>query len=369
MTERSEIEDRCIFHVDMDAFFASIEQRDRPELRGRPVVVGGSGHRGVVAAASYEARLFGIRSAMAGREASRRCPDAIFVSARHAHYRSESSRIFELFGEISDLVEAISVDEAFLDMTGRLGQQDVVSCARTLKRRITLLSGLTASIGIGRSKLVARMASAYDKPDGLIWVPKDQERQFLDPLPVRRMPGIGKATAARLNEAGILTLGQLRRANLDILEPLLGRQAARFRERAAGRDLRPVERAHTRRSISQETTFGDNLSDREKIESVIAAQAEHCAEALQRKGLYARTVQLKLRSTGYSTLTRSQTLGGFTRSGKVIEGAAFELARAWMRYQKRLALRLIGVGVTDLSNQPAADELMSNQEAGKSGPP
>ena len=298
---------RVVFHCDMDAFFASVEQRDRPELRGKAVIVGGDGRRGVVAAASYEARRYGVHSAMPAGRARRLCPHAEFVRPRHALYREVSSQIFEIFADFSRLVEGLSLDEAFIDMSEAARDEDVLVLARRLKRRISVEMSLTASIGIGNSKLVAKLASAYDKPDGLTWIRPDQVQQFLDPQPVRRLPGIGPSTGARLQDAGILTIGQLRRAPLDWLGPVLGRQAFSFRQRAAGIDDRAVNAERTRRSISQESTFERDLHDMGKIQEVIRQQAARCAGRLSERGLYARSVHLKLRSGGFSTLTRSRT--------------------------------------------------------------
>jgi DNA polymerase-4 len=349
---------RCIFHCDMDAFFASVEQRDRPELRGRAVVVGGDGKRGVVAAASYEARRFGVRSAMPAGRAQRLCPHAVFVRPRHALYREVSGEIFAIFSEFSDRVEPLSLDEAFIDMTAAAANADVTGLARSMKQRISARVGLTASIGIGANKLVAKLASAYDKPDGLSWIPDSQVQRFLDPQPVRRLPGIGPSTGARLQDAGILTIGDLRRAPLNWLEPVLGRQAARFRERAAGIDARPVTPARSRRSISQESTFGADLHSMADIEVVIRRQAGQCARRLVDRGLYARSVQLKLRSGGFSTLTRSRTLPGFTRAEESIAEAALAMAREWARYQSRVGVRLIGVGVSGLEPSPDPGQLL-----------
>lgn len=342
----------------MDAFFASVEQRDRPELRGKAVIVGGDGRRGVVAAASYEARRYGVHSAMPGGRARRLCPHAVFVRPRHALYREVSSRIFEIFADFSPLVEGLSLDEAFIDMTEAADDEDVLELARRLKRRISVELSLTASIGIGNSKLVAKLASAYDKPDGLTWIRPEQVRQFLDPQPVRRLPGVGPSTGARLQDAGILTIGQLRQAPLDWLAPVLGRQASSFRQRAAGIDERAVSSERTRRSISQESTFESDLHDMVEIEAVIGRQAAKCAQGLSDRGLYARSVHLKLRSGGFSTLTRSHTLPGFTRSPSRIAEAATELAREWARYQSRVGVRLIGVGVASLASRPDPGQLL-----------
>lgn len=342
----------------MDAFFASVEQRDRPELRGKAVIVGGDGRRGVVAAASYEARRYGVHSAMPAGRARRLCPHAVFVRPRHALYREVSGRIFEIFADFSPLVEGLSLDEAFIDMTEAARDEDVLVLARRLKRRISVELSLTASIGIGNSKLVAKLASSYDKPDGLTWIRPEQVQQFLDPQPVRRLPGVGPSTGGRLHDAGIFTIGQLRQAPLDWLAPVLGRQALGFRQRAAGIDERAVSSERTRRSISQESTFDRDLHDMGEIEEVIRQQASRCADRLLERGLYARSVHLKLRSGGFSTLTRSRTLAGFTRSSIRIAEAAGELANEWARYQSRIGVRLIGVGVSALASRPDPGQLL-----------
>lgn len=354
-------EPRCIFHCDMDAFFASIEQRDRPELRGRPLVVGGDGRRGVVAAASYEARAFGVRSAMPAGRARRLCPHAVFVPSRHSHYRAVSAAIFSIFHRHADSVEGLSLDEAFLDMSHHPWSQ-AIERARLIKREVSAEQGLTVSIGIGPNKLVAKLASGWDKPDGLTVVDESRVREFLDPLPVRRLPGIGPSTGARLHDAGILTLGQLRRAPAGWLEPALGRQAAVFRRRAAGVDEREVATRRPRRSISQESTFGQDLHRFEEIAGVIEGQAAACARGLVERGLWARTVQVKLRSGGFSTLTRSSTLDGYTRSAATITSAALALAEAWAGYQARLGVRLIGVGVSGLADHPDPSMLLRDDD-------
>jgi len=343
----------------MDAFFASVEQRDRPALRGKAVIVGGDGRRGVVAAASYEARRYGVNSAMPAARARRLCPHAVFVRPRHAHYRAVSAQIFDIFAEFSGLVEGLSLDEAFIDMTEVARGEAIPALARRLKQRISLALNLTASIGIGNSKLVAKLASAYDKPDGLSWIAPGQVQRFLDPQPVRRLPGIGPSTAARLHEAGVLTIGQLRQAPLEILVPVLGRQATAFRLRAAGIDEREVSPVRSRRSISQESTFEQDLHRMSEIEDVIRGQADKCARRLVERGLYARSVHLKLRSGGFSTLTRSRTLAGYTRSADNIAEAAIEMAIGWTRYQSRVGVRLIGVGVAALKAHPDPGQLLS----------
>ena len=350
---------RAILHVDMDAFFASVEQRDRPELRGRPVIVGGSGQRGVVAAASYEVRRFGVRSAMPSAVARKRCPQAIFVKPRHAHYSEVSSEIFSIFHRYTDQVEGLSIDEAYLDVSHRIDDPaDMLTIGRSLKRAVSTELGLSASVGMAGSKLVAKLASDYDKPDGLIWIPDHAVQRFLDPMPIRRLPGIGPSTELKLHEAGILTIGQLRTSSLELLNPVLGSKAAEYQARAAGQDARRVSADRVRRSISQESTFDQELHDLESVSEIIRNLSGQCAARLSKSGLYARTVHLKLRSAGFSTLTRSRTLDGYTRSADQIAQHVIELAGAWARYQSRISVRLIGVGVSTLISKPDADRVL-----------
>ena len=349
---------RLIAHVDMDAFFASVEQRDRPALRGRPVIVGGDGARGVVAAASYEARRYGVRSAMPAARARRLCPHGVFVRARHAHYREVSEAIFEVFGAHAERVEGLSLDEAYLDL-GRVDPAtSPTAIGRRLKQSVFDATGLTASVGLAGTKLVAKLASDYDKPDGLTWVPDENVQRFLDPLPIRRIPGIGPSTAGRLHDAGIFTVGQLRRSPDSLLRQALGNQAAMFRQRAAGIDPRDVDDRRVRRSISQESTFTDDLHDLAAIEAVIRDQAAACAKRLRDRSLYARTVHLKLRSGGFSTLTRSQGLDGYTRDAETIAETACGLARSWAGYQSRIGVRLIGTGVSGLEARPDPGQVL-----------
>ncbi|MEM7054441.1 MAG: DNA polymerase IV [Pseudomonadota bacterium] len=350
---------RAIVHVDMDAFFASVEQRDRPELRGRPVIVGGSGQRGVVAAASYEVRRFGVRSAMPSAVAKKRCPHAVFVKGRHAHYREVSAEIFRIFHRYTDRVEGLSIDEAYLDVSERIEHAaEMLELGRSLKREISSEVGLSASVGMAGSKLVAKLASDYDKPDGLIWIPDHAVQRFLDPMPIRRLPGVGPSTAQKLHDAGILTIGQLRIAPLELLTPAFGNKARDYQLRAAGQDTRQVSSDRVRRSISQESTFDTELHDLDEVNECIVKMAEQCAERLNQSGLYARTVHLKLRSAGFSTLTRSRTLQGYTRDAGIISHNVIELAAAWARYQSRISVRLIGVGVSALAASVDVDQML-----------
>ncbi len=351
---------RAILHVDMDAFYASVEQAENPTLRGRPVVVGGSSQRGVVAAASYEARQFGIRSAMPGRRAQRLCPEAVFVKARFERYREVSEQIFSLFHEISPLVEGLSLDEAFIDLgPGPHETEELRQQGRALKKAIHDETGLSASVGIAPNKLLAKLASDYDKPDGLVIVPPDDARRFLDPLPVRRLWGVGARTAQRLQDAGLFTAGQLRRAAPELLAQLFGKHGIELAQRAAGIDHRPVKPDRVRRSISQENTFDQDHTRLETLRPIVLEQARDVAETLKRKDLHARTVVLKLRSSGFSTITRSASLPHFTRNAEEIASVAMELLENWAGWRRHFAIRLIGVGVTGLERPQIGDELLS----------
>ena len=250
---------RTILHVDMDAFYASVEQRDNPDLRGKPVVVGGD-NRGVVAAASYEVRRFGVRSAMPMSEARRRCPDLIRIAPRMAHYKSVSTQIFDIFRQYTPLVEGLSLDEAFLDVSASRALHGAAeNIALAIKQAIRKHTGLTASVGVADNKLVAKIASDLDKPDGLVIVSADNCRAILDPLPVSVIPGIGRQTLARLHAVGIRSIADLRLAPDLKLEPIFGRYTQRTRERAAGIDDRPVVAEREEKSISAEETFDADL--------------------------------------------------------------------------------------------------------------
>jgi DNA polymerase-4 len=350
---------RSILHVDMDAFYASVEQRDRPEWRGRPVMVGGGSSRGVVAAASYEARQFGVRSAMPGARARRLCPHGIFVRARFDRYREVSALVFSLFHEWTDRVEGLSLDEAFLDVSERVDEgRSLRAIGHQIKTQISATTGLTASVGMAHNKLLAKLASEYDKPDGFVHVAPDAVGRFLDPLPVRRLWGIGPRSAQRLNDAGIFTAGQLRQTSPELLNELFGPSGQDLARRAAGIDEREVEASHRRRSISQESTFERDLHSFENLEPVVAEQARRVARGLFDKGLYARTVTLKLRTSGFSTLTRSRSLDGYTRDPRLIAATALELLSDWAEWRREFSVRLVGVGVSGLKERPAAEELI-----------
>ena len=300
---------RTILHVDMDAFYASVEQRDNPELRGKPVVVGGGSNRGVVAAASYEVREFGVRSAMPMREAMRRCPGLVRVAPRMSRYKEVSTIVFKIFREFTPLVEGLSLDEAFLDVTASQTLHGTgIDIARRIKRTINERTRLTASVGVAENKLVAKIASDLNKPDGLAVVTAANCHEQLDPLPVSVIPGIGKQTLGRLHKVGIRTVADLRLAHDRDIEPIFGRYSHRTRDRAAGIDSRPVLPSREEKSISAEETFERDLVDRGDMDSELLALSETTAQRLRKAELQAGTVQIKIRQADFQTFTRQKRL-------------------------------------------------------------
>lgn len=353
---------RCILHVDMDAFYASIEQRDNPDLCGKPVVVGG-GNRGVVAAASYESRIYGIRSAMPMVEARRRCPDLLRVAPRMSLYQQESRRIFEIFREFTPLVEGLSLDEAFLDVTASrrlFGSGREI--AAEIKHRIRERTGLAASVGVAGNKLVAKIASDLDKPDGLTVIPHDEVRARLDPLPVAVLPGIGRETLARLRAVGIGTIAELRSAHDRDLVPIFGRFTRKTLDRAAGIDDRPVVPSRREKSISAEETYDRDLQSRGEMERQLLALAERTSSRLRKAGLAAGTVQLKIRRSDFRTFTRRKRLHPPDNGTQRIHALAKGLLSDWLQRNPGARVRLLGVGGTDLT--PAAqDDLFADTPA------
>ena len=336
---------RRILHVDMDAFYASVEQRDNPDLRGKPLVVGGGSNRGVVAAASYESREFGIRSAMPMREARRRCPDLLQVPPRMSHYKAVSTQVFDVFREFTPIVEGLSLDEAFLDVTASVSLfGEATSMAKAIKARILERTSLTASVGVAPNKLVAKIASDLDKPDGLVVVPPEQVGDILDPLPAAVIPGIGRVTLQKLQNAGIETIRDLRTAPDGTLRQLFGRYAHRMRDRASGIDDRPVASSRVDKSISAEQTFGDDLVDTAALDAKLLALTERVAARIRAKELAAGKVTIKIRQADFTTFTRQCTLTPPSNGTDQIYAAARRLLHDWQREHPDTPLRLIGVG-------------------------
>ncbi|HKJ24747.1 MAG TPA: DNA polymerase IV [Myxococcota bacterium] len=346
--------ERTIAHADMDAFYASVEQRDRPELRGRPVIVGGGGPRGVVSAASYEARRFGVHSAMPGYEARRRCPDGVFLSGDMARYRRESRRIFEIFRRFTPAVEGLSLDEAFLDLTGTerlLGPARAVG--ERLRREVRAETGLAVSVGIAPIKMVAKLASESAKPDGLLEVGRAGLLGFLHPLPVRRLWGVGPVAGERLEAAGFRTVADLARADAETLRRLLGDWGLRLASLSRGEDVREVEPYREAVSMSEENTFASDVDDVAQLERAIVRHAESVARRLRRSELLARTVVLKVKlgrrrapgPRGHALVTRRATLPEASDDGATLARVASGLLAAWGLPEP---VRLVGVGVTNL---------------------
>ncbi len=356
---------RAILHVDMDAFYASVEQHDRPELAGQPVVVGGTGGRGVVAAASYEARRFGVHSAMPMREALRRCPHSVVVHPRMRRYSEVSHQVFGVFREFTDLVEGLSLDEAFLDVTGsRELFGDAEAIAREIKARIRARTGLTASVGVAHNKLLAKLASETHKPDGLTVIRPEEVTATLDPLPVRRLFGIGPKTAARLEEQGIFTLGQLRRAPDAELWPLLRRETHRFRERAAGIDDRAVIADAPEKQISSEETFDTDIRDHGELQERLAQLADRTTARLRARQFKAGMVSVKIRRRDFETYTRQRSFNPPTQETRLVAQVAADLLGRWLEEQPRAAVRLLGVGVSDLEPEQQLDLFASPEISG-----
>ncbi len=345
---------RIILHLDMDAFFAAIEELDHPSYRGHPVVVGadpkGGKGRGVVSTCNYEARKYGIHSAMPISQAYRRCPLAIFVRPRMDRYIQCSRELFALLDEFSPKVEPISIDEAFLDITGctrLLGTPEEI--AKKIKARIRERLKLTASIGIAPNKFVAKIASDLEKPDGLVIVPGDKVLEFLHPLPIGKMWGVGKKSEAKLKAMGIHTIGDLARMSQDAVIKKFGKNGLHFWLLANGIDDREVEADHGVKSVSLENTFDQDVADEACIRDTILSLADNVSRILRQKGLKGKTVTLKIRLEDFSTFTRSHSYGSFFDSSQIIGQTSLDLYQKFERGKKKV--RLLGIAVSNLNTQ------------------
>jgi DNA polymerase IV len=342
-----------ILHVDLDAFFAAVEQRDKPSLRGKPVVVGGVGNRGVVATASYEARTYGVHSAMSTREARSRCPHAAYLAGRHHVYRNVSAQVMSVLREVSPLVEPLSLDEAFVDLAaGDLpdtATESVTGVGRRLKDRVEeVTGGLTASVGVATSKLIAKIASDLDKPDGLVVVPPGTEADLIGPMPVRTLPGIGPATAERLRRVGVTTVAQLRALSSAELVRLVGQaHGTALHAMSRAEDDRRVVAEREAKSISVEDTYDVDLVDRRTLEGLLTRQAEKVGERLRKSRLSGRTVTVKVRLHDFTTHSRSLTLPSPTDHSPTLARVARSLLG---EVDTRDGVRLLGVGVAGLAD-------------------
>jgi DNA polymerase-4 len=360
------VTERTILHVDLDAFFAAVEQRDRPELRGRPVVVGGGtpDQRGVVSAASYEARRFGIHSAMPLRTAGALCPDAVFLPVDGRKYQAVSREVMAILRRYSPLVEPISIDEAFLDVSAsRALFGDGPTIGRTIRAAILAEVELTASVGVASTKLVAKIASDLRKPDALVVVEAGSEAAFLAPLPIQRLWGVGDRTAAALAELGVTTMGQLAELPVDLLVRRFGRHGATLADRARGLDDDPVGDGGPVKSISHEHTFDVDTNDPALIDKTLLAMADGVAGRLRSAGLRAATVHVKVRDSAFRTITRQRTLAQPTDLAEPIWRTALELARPELR---GIHVRLLGVGTSGFAEREQLT-LFEEEAAGEGG--
>jgi DNA polymerase-4 len=348
---------RAIVHVDMDAFYASVECLDKPELQDRPVIVGGLGPRGVVATANYKAREFGVHSAMPMSRARRLCPQAEYIRPRMKQYQKVSKNIFSIFKVFTPIIEGISLDEAFLDVTSSLrlfgGVEEI---GLQVKKDILEKTGLTASVGISHNKFLAKLASDAQKPDGLVTIRPGDVSSFLDPMPVGRLWGIGKRTAPKLTALGILTIGQLRRCDITILQPVLGNRTEHFHSLARGEDDREVQSRSADKSISHEVTFDTDILDHRELLAELLRQAEKVSRRLRAQELMARTIVVKIRDARFHTVTRRRSMMACSNSTRTLYRMARALFEKWRSNHRTTAVRLIGMGVTGLEQ---------NQDGGK----
>jgi DNA polymerase IV len=347
---------RAILHVDMDAFYASVEERDRPELKGKPLIVGGTSGRGVVAAANYVVRRFGVRSAMPMGEALRRCPGAICVPPRMARYKEVSELVFAIFHEFTPLVEGLSLDEAFLDVTASqrlLGGAE--SIGGEIRRRIALRTGLTASVGVAPNKLLAKIASDLNKPDGMCCIDADNVHGILDALPIEKLFGIGPKTVPVAHAAGVRSFGDLRRAGDEVLWRAFGKHGRSMRDRASGIDDRPVEPNREEKSISAEETYATDIRGAPQLIAQLLHLADRAASRLRAHQLAAGTVNVKIRRADFTTYSRQRALGCATQDTGVVSAAARNLLEEWLASQPGAAVRLLGVGVSDLQSVQQGD--------------
>ncbi len=345
---------RIILHMDMDAFFAAVEELLHPEWRGKPLVVGadpkGGKGRGVVSTANYEARKYGVHSAMPISQAYRLCPQAIYVEPHGRLYQEYSRKVFAVLEKFSPRIEPLSIDEAFLDMTGSLHLfGSVENMGQELKKQIFQITGLTASVGIAPVKSVAKIASDFQKPDGLTIVPPSKIQEFLDPLPITRLWGVGQKTFDALHKLGIETVAQLRQIPREVLEAKFGKMGIHIYRMARGQDEREVEPEEVVKSVSNEVTFEEDQSDWELIRDTVFRLSEKVAGRLRRAGIAGRTVHLKIRFQDFKTYTRSQTLQHPVQLTEDIFATASQLLEEFEGSPR--AVRLLGVGVSHLENR------------------
>jgi DNA polymerase IV len=355
--------DRAILHVDMDAFYASVEQHDDPSLIGKPVIVGGLGRRGVVSTCSYEARRFGVRSAMPTAQAQRLCPDAIFLVPRMARYSEVSAQVFAVLGEITPEIEGLSLDEAFLDVSGSLRLfGSPTEMARQIKQRVTEVTGLKCSVGISHNKWLAKLATELGKPDGLFEITRENRERLLDPLSVGRLWTVGKVAQEKLERGGYRTIGDVRRADAMSLRKLVGNHAVLLLALANGRDERAVVADREEMSVGAETTFETDLTTVEEARAWLLKLSERVGERARRGQLRGRVVTIKLRTPPFHTETRQLTLATSCDATDDIYAAARRLLERWWLDKGAPSLRLIGVSLSGFNVEGEGGDLFASAD-------
>lgn len=342
-------EQRRIAHVDMDAFFAAVEQLDEPRYRGKPVIVGGLGPRGVVSTASYEARKYGVGSAMPTARARKLCPQGIFLAPRFSRYVKISKQVRAILHQYSQVVEVVSIDEAFFDLTGDIHAEEIVAM---IKARVKQETGLTCSVGLATNRFLAKVASELEKPDGLVIIDQVHVQQILDPLPVRMIWGVGKVTERRLRGLGISLIRDLRRTSVSQLASEFGSMGRVLYRLARGEDNTPLNRESKTSSVSREVTFPQDIYLKEQLEKIVRDLAQNVAAQLRGEGFVGKTVRIKVRFPDFETITRQASLSVGTDSPRIVEGMALDLLRRRVNIAQR-GVRLIGVGVGRLTTVDA----------------
>ncbi|WP_438961462.1 DNA polymerase IV [Nonlabens sp.] len=354
-----ELDDRKIIHVDMDAFYASVEQRDFPELKGKPIAVGGGSDRGVVAAASYEARKYGVRSAMPSVTAKKLCPDLIFVKHRFDKYREVSTQIRDIFLDYTDLVEPLSLDEAYLDVTeNKLNYPSATVIAYDIRRRIYETTGLTASAGISINKFVAKIASDYNKPNGQKTITPEEVLSFLEELEIRKFHGIGKVTAEKMYRLGIFTGAHLKERSLDFLVKHFGKSGEHYHNIVRGIHKSEVQPDRIRKSLGAERTFSENISSEIFMKERLTQIAEEIEKRLARNNVAGKTVTLKIKYSDFKTQTRSKTLPHYIRNKDLILATAIELME---QEGFRESVRLLGITLSNLNIEVEEEDFVEVQ--------
>lgn len=353
------LDDRKIIHVDMDAFYASVEQRDHPELKGKPIAVGGSSDRGVVAAASYEARKYGVRSAMPSVTAKRLCPDLVFVKHRFEVYREVSQHIREIFLEYTDLVEPLSLDEAYLDVTtNKLNFPSATVIAYEIRRRIYEKTKLTASAGISINKFVAKVASDYNKPNGQKTIPPEEVLDFLEELEIQKFYGVGKVTAQKMFELGIFTGADLKRKSEEFLVDHFGKSGAHYYNIVRGIHKSAVKPDRTRKSLGAERTFSSNITSEIYMQERLEQIAIELEKRLAKNDVAGKTITLKIKYSDFKTQSRSKTVDHYIRSKELILEVAVQLMR---QEGFRESVRLLGITLSNLNNEEDTQSFVEHQ--------